>query len=270
MPRNKYGQLLTFGIEIDADQTFSQYIFLRTSKGDTAAKIAARRGHPELALTIIVLNGLRGIYTPIKPGTRLRLPGTMVQGAYFSVLPANMSRPLIVDGYALHQVNPRPGSTGISQFIGYNPLCMQLKVQFVTSPGYSSDNLERDILILERMAGRTGFKGAAAGAPPVIRVGCDDGNGNTVPLIPVELQWSSQNPSAPLWRVGTTTGGTGNGIVWDDAVTRSDAQGRRIYTTCTIMLIQYTPISVAERSGTIRSKQRNTQMAVLTFPEWKR
>lgn len=261
MPSVDIGQLITFAIEIDADENYTQYIYVRAKRDDTAAKIAASRGHPELAATIAQLNGLRSTQAPIKRGKRVRLPGVLKQGDSFDVLPQDMSRPLILDGYALHQVNPRPGSVGVSQFVGFNPICMQLGVHFFIRPGYNSIDVERDISLMERMAGRGpgNAGGATAGAPPVIRVSVDDNSGNMVPLIPAEYQWSKQNPSAPLWRIGTTTGGTGNGIVWDDKVARSDRAGRRIDATCTVMLIQYTPISVAVRSATQRSKKRNAK-----------
>lgn len=257
MPSNKFGQLITFAVEIDADDTYSAYIRLTTSRGDTPQRIAARHGHPEEAQAIAKLNGVRSIAHRFKVGTHVRIPGHLKQGASFNVLPQNAVRPTVTDGYALYQVQNRIGTEGINQFAGYNPVQLTVPIHFLIAPGYDSADIERDIALLERMAGRGNFKGSPAGAPAVVRVSVTDLAGNVVPLIPASFQWTKQNPSAPLYRVGQIGGGAGGGISWDNSA-RSDKHGRRIDATCTVYLTKFTPISVAERSATRRSKTRNT------------
>ena len=254
MPRSSLGQLLTFATEISADETFSAYIWLRARKGDTPRKIAAKRGHPEQGVQIAQLNKIRSEWTKIKPGRRIRIPGNMKQGDTFDVLPQDMQRPQVTDGYATYQVVSRPGQLGVNQFMGYNPLVLSLPVQFEATGTKTGDGVEADIATLERMAGRGNFKGAASGAPAVVRISVTDAYGKVVPLVAPNYQWSPQNPSAPLWRIG---GGT-SGIDWD-ASPISNGAGKRIRQLATITLTQYTPIVLAERSATVRSKKRNTK-----------
>ena len=106
------------------------------------------------------------------------------------------------------------------------------------------------------LAGRGNFKGAASGAPAVVRISVTDAYGKVVPLVAPNYQWSPQNPSAPLWRIG---GGT-SGIEWD-ASPISNGAGKRIRQLATITLTQYTPIVLAERSATVRSKKLQHEAA---------
>lgn len=255
MPQNELGQLITFAVEISADETFSAYIWLRAKRGDTPRKIAARRGHPEEGKTIAKLNKLRSEWVKIKPGKRIRIPGTLKQGDSFNVLPQDMARPVVADGYATYQTVNRPGRIGVNQFMGYNPLQLTVPIQFERANGHYGDDIETDIAKLERMAGRGSFKGAASGPPSVIRISVTDAYGKIVPLVAPNYQWSPQNPSAPLWRIG---GSSGAGIDWDASPT-SNGVGKRIRQLATVTLTQYTPIVLAERSATKRSKGRNTK-----------
>jgi hypothetical protein len=100
---------------------------------------------------------------------------------------------------------------------------MEVPIQFENVRGSREGlDIERDIALLERMAGRGNFEGAAIGPPPVVRVSTTNSKGEIVPLIPRGYQWSLQNPSAPLWRIA--------GIDWDtsvpDGVLRNDAGNR--------------------------------------------
>ena len=250
MPRSSQGQLLTFAVEISADETFSAYIWLRAKKGDTPRKIAGKRGHPDQGVVIAKLNKIRSEWTKIKPGRRIRIPGNLKQGDSFDVLPQDMQRPQVTAGYATYQNVARIGQLGINQFMGYDPLALSLPVQFEATGAKTGDNVEADITTLERMAGRGNYKGAASGPPAVIRISVTDAYGKIVPLVASNYQWSPQNPSAPLWRV--------SGIDWDTGPLSNNA-GKRIRQLATVTLTQYTPIVLAERSATVRSKQRNTK-----------
>lgn len=254
MPRSTLGQLITFATEISADETFAAYLWVTAKRGDTPRKIAARRGHPERGVVIAQLNKLRSEWTKIKPGRRIRIPGNMKQGDSFDVLPQDMLRPLVTAGYATYQTVARPGQLGVNQFMGYDPLVLSVPIQFEATGDRSGDGVEADITTLERMAGRGNFKGAAAGPPAVIRISVTDAYGKIVPLVSPSYQWSPQNPSAPLWRIG----GGSAGIDWD-ASPLSNASGKRIRQLATVTLTQYTPIVLAQRSASVRSKQRNTK-----------
>lgn len=248
--RSTLGQMLTFSVEISSDETFSAYIWLRAKKGDTPRKIAGKRGHPDQGVVIAQLNKIRSEWTKLKPGRRIRIPGNLKQGDSFDVLPQDMSRPQITAGYATYQNVARPGQLGINQFQGYDPFAMVAPVQFEATGAKTGDSVEADITTLERMAGRGNFKGAAFGPPAVVRISVTDAYGKIVPLVSPSYQWSPQNPSAPLWRI--------SGIDWDANPLSNDA-GKRIRQLATVTLTQYTPIVLAQRSATTRSKQRHTK-----------
>jgi hypothetical protein len=261
MPVSRLGQLITFAIETDADQHFENYAWVNLRVGDTVRKVAARRGHPELASTIAKMNGVRHVGTVLlhhprrkRDRHRLKVPGTLRQGGSFSVL-AGDGPPTITAGYAKSTVQDRPGRTGIAQFVGYDPMQMDIPVRFdvvstdnTRSGPYGAD-LEAQIALLERMAGRGNFPGAATGPPAVIRISSTDSLGRVVPLIPKNYQWSSTNSHAPVWRISD--------IQWDNTVpdgVRRNAHGNRILQKATITVQQYKSISFKERSATTRSR----------------
>ena len=255
MPVDVYGQQITFAPEQDPDQHYTRYVFVRAHKGDTIRKIAARAGHPELVHEILLLNRkvklknghhLRSATQVLKTNTLIRLPGTLKKGAAFSVL-CGAERPIVKDGYAMYDIVERPGRVGINRFKGYNPISMDIAVQF---EGFAHDDgpaIERKIAALERMAGRGDFRGAADGPPAVVRISVTDNNGNVVPLIPPNYQWSPKNPTAPLYRI--------SGIAWD-AGAQSDARGYRTRQTATVTVTQYTPLTVVKRSASQRAKAK--------------
>lgn len=256
MPTNKHGQLITFAVAIDADDTLPNFTWVVARAGDTPLRMAALHGQPEEAQTICQLNHVRRVTHRFPVGAAVLLPGNLKSGYSFSVLPQDMQRPTVGDGYALYNVQPRIGREGIAVFDGYNPIQIACPVQFKTAPGYGADEVARDIALLERMAGRGDYRGAGIGEPATIRVSVTDARGNMVPLIGAAYQWSPQNPSAPLWRVGATSGGsTGGGIAWDASPT-SDHRGRLIDAKATIYLVKAPGGSTADRSVTRRARKR--------------
>lgn len=250
MPRNSVGQLITFAVEVDGDQRYQSYIWIDLKKGDTVQKVASRRGHPEQAREIADLNGIRSVRSVLSR-KRLRVPGTLRQADAFHVL-AGDEPPRVMDGYAKMEVIDRPGRVGLNQFTGYNPVSLEVPIQFeslVSGQGYA---VEQAIELLERMAGRGHFAGAAIGPPPIIRVSVTDNGGNVVPLVPNNYQWSSQNPSAPLWRVGD--------IEWSSGALRNSV-GNRIRQGAIVTLVQHTRTSLAVRSATQRAKTKKKAKA---------
>lgn len=263
MPANVYGQQITFASQLDPDQSYTRYVYVRAGKGDTVRKIASKRGHPELVGQILSLNKkvrlpnhhyLRSASQVLKAGTLLRLPGTLKQQDFFSVLCGD-ERPIIKSGYAKYDTVDRPGRVGLNRFLGYDPIEMDIAVQF---ENYADDNggpIESQIAQLERMAGRGNYGGAADGPPAVIRISVTDNNGNVVPLIPPNYQWSPKNPTAPLYRI--------SGITWD-AGALSDEQGRRIRQGATVTVKQYTPLTLVKRSATQRSRAKSKKSKNVT------
>lgn len=254
MPRSTLGQLITFATEQDADRTVPEYIRIEVRVGDTVRKIAARRGHPEDAITIAKINHIRSTtkvlrHRPKRAGDilHIKVPGNLRRALSFSVL-AGAQPPRIVAGYQKLEVVDRPGRTGLTHFTGYDPLTMEVPIQFEQVLGGDGEGVEDRIGLLERMAGRGNFKGASAGAAAILRLSTTDNAGRIIPLLPPNYQWSRQNPSAPQWRISN--------IDWDADPLR-DEDGNRIRQAATVTVMQHTRLSLEVRSATQRSRNRN-------------
>jgi hypothetical protein len=268
MPSGALGQQITFAAELDPDENYSKFVIVKARRNDTVRKIAARRGHPEMAHEILLLNkgkkllpvtrshgkivkhqpGLRSITQKLREHASLRLPGTLKRGDSFSVT-AGDNRPKITGGYAKYDTVDVPGRIGLNRFDGYDPLTIDIPVQF---EGYADDDgptVEASIRKLERMAGRGTYPGAAFGPPAVVRVSVTDNTGNIVPLVPTSYQWTPRNENAPLYRI--------TGISWDDG-SLSDRTGQRVRQTATVTVTQYTPLIIHERSAARRAQSRST------------
>ena len=271
MPSDWLGQMITFGAEIDPDSSTKRNVWIRARRGDTVHAIAARRGHPELAAQVLALNKGRDVlphpkrkpHHKVPPIPKLRtmkqvlranapilLPGIMRNGEFFSVH-AGDSAPTITAGYAKYDTVDVPGRLGISRFLGYDPIAIDIPIQFegYTVPGAGAA-IERDIQVLERFAGRGDYPGAAFGPPAVVRISATDSSGVPVALLPPDYQWSQQHLNAPLFRISN--------IAWDAGALRLD-NGNRVRQTATVTATQYTPLqfvkrSVAQRTATIPSR----------------
>ncbi len=114
--------------------------------------------------------------------------------------------------------------------------------------GGDGTDVENEIAQLERMAGRGNFPGSTVGPPAVLKIQVTDNAGSQVWLIPPQWQWSASTPQAPLWRIA--------GIAWDKNPLRLPS-GKRIRQKAVVTIWEYTPISLAVRSATVRSKSRN-------------
>ncbi|HEY2596037.1 MAG TPA: hypothetical protein VGK33_19265 [Chloroflexota bacterium] len=274
MPSNPVGQMITFAAEIDPDSTVTGNIMVKARKGDTLAKIASRRGHIEWTARILALNKGRDLLVhprrlPHKPvphipklrtandtlrtGAVVRLPGIMKAGEFLSVNAGN-EPPVIKAGYAKYDIVNVPGRIGINRFLGYDPIAMDIPVQFENYGAQLGASIESDIQALERMAGRGDYPGAAIGPPAVIRVSVTALNAKgvsvVVPLIPPDYQWSSQHKHAPLWRISASA--------WDAGALRND-NGYRIRQTATVTVTQYTPTQYVVRSAAQRARQTRSK-----------
>lgn len=253
MPRTDIGQMITFSVELDEDQRRTGYIWVDVKVGDTIRKIAARRGHPEEAKRIAKLNKIRSSKTVLrhkpfrkKDKRRIRVPGQLNQRDVLHVL-GGEGPPTIVAGYAKLDIIERPERTGLTSFTGYDPLMMSVPVMFDIASGRTAREVERDIDLLERMAGRGDHPGAAVGPPAVVRLSTTNNQGDIVPLIPLNYQWSRQNPSAPLWRIAN--------IEWDEGALRN-RWGYRTRQLATVSVQQHTRVSFAVRSAAKRNKDK--------------
>lgn len=254
MSVDRIGQKITFATQVDPDQKYTAYVYVRARKGDTIRKIAARRGHPEMVGEILALNRhvrlknhhyLRSATQVLPTHVLIRLPGTL-DGDVFDVLCGD-ERPVIKAGYAKYDTVDRPGRVGLNRFLGYDPIEMDVSVQF---EGWFSDagaQIEGDIAKLERMAGRGDYAGAAQGPPAVVRISVTDNNSDIVPLVPLNYQWSPKNPTAPLYRISNIAWGSG---------ALSDDQGRRVRQSAVVTVKQFTPITVIKRSAAQRARAR--------------
>jgi hypothetical protein len=256
MPRERRGQQISFSIEHDEDQSIPKWMWVDVRVGDTCAKIAARRGHPEEASAIRDKNDLRSARAVLrhKPKrkhdrTRLKVPGELRAANTLNVL-AGDNPPTVTAGYAKLSIVDRPERTGITKFDGYDPITLDVPIRFEAVDNNGVD-VERDIALLERMAGRGNFEGASTGPPPVIRIAATGPSGEIVPLIPSNYQWAPQNKNGPLWRVA--------GIAWDETAgsgVRRNAAGNRIRQLATVTLQQHTTLNLLSRSATTRAATR--------------
>jgi hypothetical protein len=268
------GQTITFAIEVDEDQAerLKHWIRIPVRPGDTVAKIAARRGHPEDVQAIVKRNRTVKGKRPLRSGRtilrhhksaslatrrkdrhQLWVPGELHKSLSFSAL-AGDEPPRPVDGYAKFSTLDRPERVGVTTFDGYNPFVLEVPIQFEAwadqggaVQGNEGEQIERDIRLLERMAGRGDFKGANVGPPPVIRISSTNSQGRVVPLISDQFQLAPGAGDGPLWRVA--------GIEWGDGALRSSS-GNRLRQQCTVTLQQHTNVKLATRSASGRNRRR--------------
>lgn len=268
MPTNSIGQMITFSVDQTSDETFSKYVFIKAKKNDTIAAIAARRGHPEQAKTILNLNkNVKGIHNTrirkttdrLKAGTKIKLPGTLKPGDVIHVL-ADDPPPIVKDGYAMYDIVNVPGQRGIERFLGSNPVSLDVPIQWEAYTWGDGTGNEAEIAKLNKMAGigvtkSSGGMGARIGPPAVIRVSVTDNYGNVVPLIPAPFQWMPGS-NAPEYRI--------TGLSWDANPLRTDNKGktpggRRTRQKAVVTITEYTPIQIAEASATARSIKKNAK-----------
>lgn len=249
--------LISFAIERGGDARFEGVKTIRVRRGArTIAKIAANRGHIELAPKIKRMNHVRSIYKKLKIGRRLKIPDKL-SGEFFFHVRAGDTAPTITQGYAQIETIDRSERVGLSVFSGFDPAVMSIPIRF---EGIDRDHkhgfqmsdgsgVEHDIKELERMAGRGHFTGAARGPSAIIRVSTTMGGAHSKPhpLIPTNYQWTRHNPSAPLWWI--------SGIEWDADPIRNPFTGDRVRQLATVELTQYVrPVSAA--SVVTRKKMR--------------
>jgi hypothetical protein len=240
--RVRQGQMVSFAIDSDEDQQLDRWVWVPVRPHDTVLKLAARRRQGDEAKRIAAANGIRGVNSVFgKARKQLRVPATLLDKEGFDVLAEGP--PQQVSGYAKISTVDRPQRVGLSKHDGYDPLVMVVPVRFErlrNSGGVltTAEEVERDCVLLERMAGRGPFAGAATGPPPIIQVTTTDNSGQPVPLIPLGWQRTHDNPSGPLWRVSDPG--------WDKDPERDD-DGFRIRQLASIQLTQVVDLNPATR-----------------------
>lgn len=128
-------------------------------------------------------------------------------GYSFSVL-AGEGAPTIKGGFSKIQVLDRPRRKGFTMPIGYDPISMDIPIQFESTVNFPQVNgayeprdIERDIMILEGMAGRGGSVSvdgsidAAVGDPPIVHVYGNQPKkqSNLIPPNVQNLEWVISN-----------------------------------------------------------------------------
>ena len=267
MPVSRLGQLITFAIEVDDELTVKDWATIRVKKGDTVRKVCARRGQPDDVWVVARKNHIRHPRRKFRKARKLKVPKEFKKGNFFSVL-AGDSAPYVASGYAKVTNIDRPYRVGLSIFEGYDPVELVVPVRFEADErGESGERIgkqvERDIALLEKMAGRGNFKKAGSVAPPIIRLSATSGGGEIVPLIPQNYQWSDQNKHAPTWRIAS--------IEWDSAPLRN-SNGYRIRQLATIRLVQYTKLNLLGRRSTAgrRLPKKKHSKWHRQHPNWKK
>jgi hypothetical protein len=270
--RRGWGPLITFAIYDGGDQKFSGYTYTRARgriqhykdkkhhrqtrwvNAESSLAIAARQGDPSLAYRVATLNSMRGIQRHFRPGRRVRIPDRLRNSAQFNVL-AGDTPPTITDGYARITVLDRPQRTGLSVFTGYNPMVLRVPIRFEAIDEHggwldaSGVEIEKDIKLLEQMAGRGQFQGEGVGAPPILNVTTTNADGVYTSLIPDSLQ--VQRAGAPIstqWWVSS--------IEWDDEALRNRA-GNRIRQLAVVELTEYVKPAAVTASAAARHKTKH-------------
>lgn len=249
MARN-LGQRITFELE---DVTREAWVAAQvTSVRNTVSKITTFHGIRPRAREVADRNGIHSVYSKLtRKSIDVPLPRKTV-GGRLDVL-AGASPPRIVSGYAKYEVIDRSGRAGLTHFLGYDPIVMEIPIWFEwssLSPGGEPEgaDIETDIALLERMAGRGIGPGATIGRPGRVRVSVTR-DGSPVPLIAANYQPGRQNPNPPVWVVSD--------IAWDESPWRNRA-GNRIRQLADVTVTQYvSPVAQGPLSVTDRSRSRN-------------
>jgi hypothetical protein len=275
MPATRRGQLISFSIEKDPDQRFEKWKRIPVRRGQTIARIAAKFGNPEDSEKIRKKNGVRGInyvlfkklpkhstkqqreaFKKRKQFRTILVPGNFSESVVFHVL-AGDTPPSITSGYAKFNQVTRPERASLLAFEGYDAVEMKVPIRFESSsvgPGGTKEtmhdgdqNIEADCALLERMAGRGQFEGAAEGPPAIVTVSTTDSDNKQNALIPAAYQVSVQNPKGHRWRVV--------GIDWDDGALRN-RYGNRIRQLATVTLWEHVDLKLKTRSAVKRARTR--------------
>jgi len=258
----------------DPDANWGKYQWVKARKGDNIQKIANRYLAHNQAGAIVNLNLGRDVLPhpkrkphhsvprvpkltnakqPLRAGASIKLPGTIAPAGFFFRVRCGDKPPVVKKGYSNWDKVTVPGRTGINRFVDYDPIELEISIQFEafgndpddsTSPGYilAQGSIEDRITTLERMAGRGTYPGAGYGPPAVVAVNTTDDREQLIPLIPMMYQHDPvKNPNAPLFRV--------TGLTWEDSADtlRNDA-GYRVRQRATVILTQYTPLQFSARS----------------------
>lgn len=206
------------------------------------------------------------VYSPWAPGSVYLFTGQLSNYGenathQFYVL-AGPSRPNITAGWAKINVIDRAQRKGFTIPSGYDPISMDVTVQFEALTRQPSgqfaitSDVEGDIQKMEWMAGRgklfvdvqqgRSVGTAATGNPPIVTVAAYTGGGAQSNLVPPNLQGVS-------WLISN--------IAYDDSA-YSDRNGNRLRAPVTISLTEFVPTGGSIASPTVRSAARNSSTSL--------
>lgn len=161
--------------------------------------------------------------------------------------------PTVIGGYAKWTTIDRPRRTGLTSFAGYDPIQIQVPVQFEAYLGEKSGyDIENDVQALEFLAGR-GQKSANTQkdkTPPYVAIESFNASGQTVFTLGNNYTFDDDiNPTPPRWVI--------TGVEWDDAIL-FNRLGRRLRQKATITFTQYVKPSVGQFGAKKATKKRTT------------
>jgi len=258
--RTRFGQYYTFEVET-SDDRFSGFTYHSVQEGARTVKSICKQRHISDARYVADLNDIRSVESKLRLGRQVRVPARATERLAFNVL-AGDEGPRVTAGYGKITTVDRSERTGLSIFTGYDPAKLELPLRFenldpsedVFSHADGFD-VERRIALLERMAGRGQFAGAAVGQPSVVRVSTTGNrDDDIVPLIPLAFQRYSDNPNGPVWWISD--------IDWGSDALRNH-RGERIRQLATVSLTQFVaprlgPSSASDRNKAKRKPSRGT------------
>jgi len=215
----------------------------------------------------------------LRPGVVARLTNEGVPGKIrFAVLNASKDAFSVwvdtsqgavtpISGYAKWSIVDRPFRKGVPVFTGYDPTTLSIPILFDNFAVDDGNATERDIALLEKMAGR-GVKSAhGVGPPKVITLQASGRDGGAYPIIPNNYQYNpGKNSDPPNWVISD--------IQWDTNPIRN-AAGNRVRQAATVTVLEHipTPLTIkAASKGTITvtsSKELNCIQAIATHSRAK-
>lgn len=226
-----YGQTITFLLE-DVTRVVWDDVAVTPSR-NTVKKIAKAHKLSDRVREIADYNDIRSIVAPMKRKS-IKVPRKRITRGNRLEVVAGDTPPTITGGYAKYDAVDRPDRVGLTRFLGYDPLTMDVPIRFENVIDGEGVPIERDIKLLERMAGRGVFEGAAVGRPGRVRVLTLDDRGQPMPLIPSNYQPHPDNPNPPTWVI--------TDIEWDDSVPGGvlrNREGNRVRQLAVVTLMQH-------------------------------
>lgn len=195
-------------------------------RGETVRSVAIRLGVPDLERDIARANGIVSVLSPFSGRGRTKL--WVPQDTSSVEVRAGEQPPRVTDGFAKLGVLDRPQRTGLSVFTGYNPIVIEIPIQFENFADGAGGDIEDAIAMLEAFAGRGKIPGAGSLPPRVLRITTWRA-GEKIRLLPEAYAYEEQGKS-PLYQIAK--------LDWDPSPLRN-SDGRRTRQAGVVTVQQY-------------------------------